>query len=314
MNFFQLKLFIDLMREKSFIKTAKLNHCTQPAVSMQIKLLEEEIGVKLFDRANKNVEATDSARNIEPLVQGIIDSCQKIKTMAKSWYGKPIGDLRITTVHTTGIYELSKYLKEFLKGYPLINLHLEYRPSGIVYDLVQANKIDLGIVAYPREFQNICILPFSQDKMVAICPSNHRLKNKKSIKVSELKGERLVAYSPSTRTYRAVEEFLAKHDLFLEVSMHNENIETLKNAVEIGMGISIVPEKTIHAEVERGALVKLDFEDDSLSRPIGILYNRTRNLSYVARCFLKILGCIDDIESPLPHIDEEKAKKRKKKK
>ena len=292
MNFFQLKLFYDLLREKSFVKTARLNNCTQPAVSMQIKMLEEKIGVKLFDRAKKSVEPTESARQIEPIVQNIIDSFEKLKIIAKSWYGKPIGDLRIATVHSTGIYDLSGYLKKFLKAYPLINLHLEYRASDTIYDLVNQNKVDLGIVAYPREFQNIQFTPLGTDNMVAIFPKNHpKINGKTSIKVSDLKGEKLVAYSPSTRTYNAVEQFLAKHDTFLNVCMTNNNIDTLKNAVEIGLGISIVPEKTVVNEVRRGLITALPFADDTFIRPIGILYNKLRTMPYVAECFLQVVGC-----------------------
>lgn len=293
MNFFQLKLFSDLLVEKSFVRTAKLNHCTQPAVSMQIKLLEEEVGVRLFDRSKKSVEPTGAALNIEPIVQNIIDGCEKLKTVAKSWYGKPVGDLRVATVHSIGIYELSPHLKKFLKGFPLINLHLSYRTSEVIYDLLQQKKIDIGIVAYPRPSQQLKADEFQVDNMVIIAAPDHPFKRKKAIHPQDLQNERFIAFSPSTPTFQAIDHFLAEHNIFLKIAMHNENIDTLKNAVEIGLGVSIVPEKTIQNEVKNGTLISRPFKDISLIRPIGTIYNQQKSLSFAARCFLETLGVSD---------------------
>lgn len=287
MNIFQLKLFLDLIKERNFKRVARLNRRTQPAVTQQIKLLEDELEVCLFDRTKQKVEVTQVAKNIEPFARTIMDSCDAIVDCAKNSTGKPAGNLRIATVQSVGIYELSSYLKNFIRMYPLIQVQLEYRTSHQIYELVDQKMVDFGIVAYPIESKHIGYHFLKDDRMVVIVYPSHPLAQKKLIVPKDLQDQNFVAFSNHLPTHHAVADFLLRQGVLVKTTMTNENIDTLKNAVEIGIGISIVPEGTVRNEVKEKTLYAIPFKKEHLSRSIGILYNKGKPISSSAKLFLE---------------------------
>lgn len=289
MNIFQLKVFLDLFREKKFSQVAKMNYRTQPAITSQIKLLEEELGIQLFERTKQKVEPTQAARDIEPFVHNILESCEEIEHYAKNTTGKPTGSLRIATVHSVGIYGLSPYLKDFIHSYPLIHLHLEYRNSDVIYEMVAQKLVDFGIVAYPKESRQISFNTLKKDRLVIIvCPS-HPFAKKKELLPEDLKNQKFVAFSDNLPTRRAVDDFLLHQGVFVKICMMNDNIDTLKNAVEIGVGISMVPEGTVLNEVKSGTLCAIPLKNIEIERPIGILFRREKLFSPSAKLFLNLV-------------------------
>lgn len=285
----KLKIFRDLAHEKNFVKTAKLNFLTQPSVSTHLKHLEEELGVRLFERVPRKVELTKEGELLLPYVEEILLKCENLKTLIGQSQGIPRGDIRIATIYSVGMYELAPSLKRFIRKYPEIHVHLQYRRSDIVYDLLLKNKIDLGLVAYPERRAKIEVTPFGTDHLVLIVPCHHPLAKRKSVHLKKIDGENFIAFDSGIPTRETIDKTLGEKGVKVQIRMSNENIDTLKRAVEVGLGISIVPSKTVVEEVRKKTLKAVQIRDVKLNRPLGILTLRDRVLSYPVELFLKIL-------------------------
>lgn len=284
-----LKIFRDLAYEKNFVKVAKLNFLSQPSISFHLKHLEEKLGVRLFDRAPRKVTLTREGELLLPHAEEILLKCENLKTLVAPSRQTPSGDVRIATIHSIGMYELAPSLKRFMRTYPEIHVHLQYRRVEIIYDLLLKNKIDIGLVAYPENRARIKVTPFGNDHLVVIVSARHPLAKKKSISLEQIDGERFIAFDQGIPTREAIDEVLKKRRIEVSVRMTNDNIDALKRAVEIGLGISIVPSKTVEEEVRKGSLKSIRIRNVKLDRPLGILTLKERVLSYPVQLFMQTL-------------------------
>ena len=289
MDLFSLKLFIDTARESSFVKAAKLNFRTQSAVSFHIKNLEEELGARLFHRTTRSVALTREGTLLLEHAEEILRRCENLKTLIMHYKHAPKGQVRIGTIYSVGMYELTPILKKFIRSYPQINVHLQYLRSSAIYGLVAENKIDLGIVAYPEESLKISITPFGSDRMVLIVHPCHRLAKKHSVNLKEIEGENFISFDQGIPTGEMLKKELARKGIQVKEQMTNENIDTLKRTVEVGLGISIVPSKTVKEEVKKDTLKAIELRDAGFVRPLGILTARGSALTYPAELFLQAL-------------------------
>ncbi|WP_438590716.1 LysR family transcriptional regulator [Grimontia sedimenti] len=199
MNLTQLKLFNELARELSFVKVAKLNHISQPAVSVHIKKLEHALGQQLLSRTSQTTQLTPEGLLILEDVKEILRLCENIKVRSHYHQGVMEGHVRVAAIHSVGMYELGDFLASFMKTFPNIRVHLEYRHSEEIYEDIQKEKIDVGIVAYPQNRPTIEAIPFSEDQLVLITGNKHRLSHKKSISLSQLEQEPFIAFGEGIR-------------------------------------------------------------------------------------------------------------------
>lgn len=288
-TFQDLKIFRDIAHEKSFVKTAKLNFLTQPAVSMHLKHLEEELRAKLFDRAPRKVAITKDGELLLPHVEDLLLRHDNLKTCLAQAKHIPVGDIRIATIYSVGMYELAPFLKKFIRTYPEIHIHLQYRQADVIYDLMLENKIDVGIVAYPDTRAKIKVTPFGTDHLLLIVPPHHRLAKRKRIRLHQIQGEPFIAFDQGIHTREAIDRVLKQLGIEVQIRMTNENIDTLKRAVEVGLGISIVPSKTVTEEIRKGTLKSIQIDGVKLNRPLGILTLRERILSFPIQLFIEML-------------------------
>ena len=241
----QLKIFRDLAYEKNFVEVAHRNFLTQPSISMHLKHLEEDLGVRLFNRAPKKVFLTKEGEMLLPHVEEILSKCDHIKSLTAGKKNTQQGDVRVATVPSIGIYELSASMKKFMTAFPDVKIHLQYISSEMIYELLLKNKIDLGIVAYPEERTRIQVTFYAKDHMVLIVPPTHRLAKKKQIKLTDIRNERFIAFDKGIPTRTAIDNILSSKGIQVAVRSTNENIDTLKRAVEAGLGVSLLPCKTV---------------------------------------------------------------------
>lgn len=289
MDIREFKIFRDLAYERNFVKAAKLNFLTQPSISSHLKRLEEELGVKLFDRVPRKVTLTRDGELLLPHVEDLLLRCVNLKTLVAQSKGMPKGDVRIATVYSIGMYELTPFLKKFIHTYPEIYVRLQYRRAQIVYDLVLKNKIDIGLVAYPETRPKVEVTPFGTDHLVLIVPPRHRLAKRRKVRLREIQGETFIAFDQGIPTREAIDRKLIENGVTVQVRMTNENIDTLKRSVEVGLGISIVPSRTVAEELRKGTLKSIQIVDVKLDRPLGILTLKDHILSYPVQLFIQML-------------------------
>lgn len=283
------KIFRDLIDSQSFSKAAELNRITQSAVSQQVKTLEMRFGMPLIERNSKKFVVTregeimyDASRELTQIYENLQHRFQELHNIVS-------GTIRVATVYSIGLHELPIYLKAFLKTYPSVNIHLEYRRSNQVYDDVLQGVVDIGLVAFPVPRKNIKVDHFRKDTLVVICKPTHLLAQQSAVTLPDIVQHKFVAFEPDIPTRRAIDKMFSDASLHIKPIMEFDNIETVKRAVEIDAGVSIVPRATVTQEVNNGLLKMLELTGGDYGRPLGILYRQGRVLSPALKKFLEIL-------------------------
>jgi DNA-binding transcriptional LysR family regulator len=283
------KVFCDLAETESFTRAAQINNVTQSAVSQQISSLERQFKSLLIERSKKKFRLTregqvlyEYSKQINQTYDSMHNRLQEIKDIIS-------GTIRVATIYSIGLHDLPPYLKKFLKLFPTVNVHVEYRRANQVYEDVLGNVVDLGLVAYPTRDSKLDIVALRKDTLVLICHPNHPLAKSKSVKLSQLAGEKFISFEPDIPTRKAIDRILKDHDVEVETVMEFDNIETVKRAVEIEAGISIVPRGTITQEVAKQTLAEVRIEGHELYRPLAAIYKRNKVLSPAMKQFLAML-------------------------
>jgi DNA-binding transcriptional LysR family regulator len=170
-----------------------------------------------------------------------------------------------------------------------------------VYETVDSGQADIGLVSYPEESDSLATIPWRTEPMVLVCYPHHPLTKRRSVTLEMLRGEPLVAFQSGLKVRDEIDRALALQKVSVKVALEFDNIETIKRAIEIGAGVSLLPEPTIAREVESGALVQIPLEGEPLIRPLGIIYRRDRKLSETARQFIELLQSQGKpMEAPMP--------------
>ena len=284
-----MKVFCDLVESRSFSRAATRNDITQSAVSQQIKNLEIRFEVQLLRRDGKSVSPTPAGRLFYERSRMILDSFEQMQFDIKSIGQDMVGSVRVATIYSVGLYEISVVVKNFLKQYPKVNLHVEYSKGARVYEDCLRGVIDLGIVTYPEPRKGIRIIPLPADRLILICAPDHPLAKRHRIDIKKLNGERYIAFEKGLASQRALDQIFRERDIEVRTVMEFDNIETIKRSVEIGAGVSIVPLLSVQKEMQNGLLAQVNFTDENLYRPLGIIVRTRHPISPAARKFIELM-------------------------
>jgi DNA-binding transcriptional LysR family regulator len=283
------KVFCDLAETESFTKAAQVNGITQSAVSQQISSLERQLKCLLIERSKKKFRLTREGQLLYEYGKQVIQAYESLLSKLQEVKDIVSGTIRVATIYSIGLHDLPPYLKRFLKAYPTVNVHVEYQRANQVYDDVLGNVVDLGLVAYPNRDPRLEIVPLRNETLSVICHPSHPLAKMKSITLSQLQDQRFIAFEPDIPTRKAIDKFLRDHDVTVRTVMEFDNIETVKRAVEIEAGISIVPHATVSQEVSKQTLCSIPFVDAPLHRPLAVIYKKSKVLSPAMRQFISLL-------------------------
>jgi DNA-binding transcriptional LysR family regulator len=176
-----------------------------------------------------------------------------------------------------------------MKSYPTVNIHVEYRRANQVYEDVLSNVVDLGLVAYPVRDSKLEIVPLRKEPLVLIAHPQHPFAKQKSIKLKSLAGQKVISFEPDIPTRKALDKILKEHDVEVNHVMEFDNVETVKRAVEIDAGISIVPQGTVTQEIAKQTLIAVIIEDGEFYRPLAAIFKKNKVLSPAMKQFLAIL-------------------------
>jgi DNA-binding transcriptional LysR family regulator len=284
-----LKVFCDLAETKSFTKAAQINNVTQSAVSQTISALERRFSSLLIERSKKNFRLTPEGDVFYDYSKRILQTCDALHSKLQEIENVISGDIRVATIYSIGLHVLPPYVKKFLKDYPTVNVHVEYRRDNQVYEHVLGNVVDLGLVAYPTRDARLEIVPIRKDTLVLICHPQHEFARRKSVKVKVLNGQRFINFESDIPTRKVLDKIFKEHRVTVQQVMQFDNIETVKRAVEIDSGVAIVPQETICEEVATQTLVAVELEHGAYSRPLGIIYKKNKVLSPAIKQFIAML-------------------------
>lgn len=280
-----LRLFRDLVQTQSFTEAARLNYLTQSAVSHRLKALEEQFGHRLVERGHREIRLTRTGVLLLEASQDILRRYEQFENALKAPTTEIAGRLRVGSIYTTGLYQLPRYTTTFVTRYPKVDLSLTYLKDVEVYEAVLADRIEVGIVDYPKPDPRLRITLFKQERVALIVPSKHPWAGRKRIRLAQLHGQPFIA----PQAEFPVDEILRKTNIRVKVVHAFDNIEITKRAVEVGLGLALVPRITIVDELQRGKLKALDLAEGPFERPIGILTRKQAELSLPARKFIDLL-------------------------
>jgi len=284
-----LKVFCDLAETESFTKAAQINKVTQSAVSQQISSLERLFKALLIERSKKKFRLTREGQVLYTFSKQIIQTYDSLESKLQEIQNIISGTVRVATIYSVGLHDLPPYIKRFLKGYPTVNVHVEYRRANQVYDDVLSNIVDLGLVAYPSRDAKLETVALRKEPLVLICHPQHPFAKSKSVKLKSLNGQKFISFEPDIPTRKALDKILKASGVTVQHVMEFDNIETVKRAVEIDAGISIVPQGTILQEVSKQTLAQVQIEDGHLHRPLAAIYKKSKVLSPAVKQFLAVL-------------------------
>jgi DNA-binding transcriptional LysR family regulator len=284
-----LKVFCDLTETESFTKAAQINSITQSAVSQQISSLERQFKSLLIERSKKKFRLTREGQVLYDYSKQIIQTYDSLHSKLQEIKDIISGTIRVATIYSIGLHDLPPYLKKFLKSFPTVNVHVEYRRANQVYEDVLGNVVDVGLVAYPQKDPKLEIVPLRKELLVMICHPSHPLARQKNVKVEQLAGQKFIGFEPDIPTRKAIDKILKDHGVEVQHVMEFDNIETVKRAVEIEAGISIVPQGTITQEVAKQTLAEVKIDGMELYRPLAAIYKKNKVLSPAMKQFISIL-------------------------
>jgi LysR family transcriptional regulator, transcriptional activator of the cysJI operon len=284
-----LKVFCDLAETESFTKAAQINGVTQSAVSQQISSLERLFKSLLIERSKKKFRLTREGQVLYDYSKQVIGTYDALQSKLQEIKDIISGTIRVATIYSIGLHDLPPYLKKFLKTYPTVNVHVEYRRANQVYEDVLGNVVDLGLVAYPTRDSKLEICPLRKEPLVLICHPQHPLAKNKSIRLKAISGQKFISFEPDIPTRKALDRILKEHSVQVQHVMEFDNIETVKRAVEIDAGIAIVPQGTVAQEVAKQTLAQVTLDDGEFYRPLAALYKRNKVLSPAMKQFLAVL-------------------------
>jgi DNA-binding transcriptional LysR family regulator len=284
-----LKVYCDLTETESFTKAAQINHITQSAVSQQISSLERQFKALLIERSKKKFRLTREGELLYQASKEIVQTYERLHSQLQELKDIISGTVRVATIYSVGLHDLPPYIKRYLKSYPTVNVHVEYRRANQVYEDVLGNVVDLGIVSYPVRDPKLEIVALRKEPMALICHPNHPLARTKSVKLSALAGQKFVAFESDIPTRRALDKVFREHGVHVVPVMEFDNVETVKRAVEIDAGISIVPLVCVQEEVQEKTLAAVKIDDGDLARPLAVLHKKNKVLSTAMKQFIALL-------------------------
>jgi DNA-binding transcriptional LysR family regulator len=284
-----LKVFCDLAETSSFTKAAEINAVTQSAVSQQISTLENRLGATFIERSKKKFSLTKEGEALYKYSKQIVQTYDELYHKIQEIQNIVTGNIKVVTIYSIGLHELPPYLKKYLKKHPTVNISVEYRRATKLYEDILTGIADIGLVAYPQKDSRLQITPLDEDMLVLICHPQHPIAQNSSVKLSEIANNKFIAFEPDIPTRRAIDKILRDRNVEADHVMEFDNIETVKRAVEIDAGISIVPRSPVTEEVEKKTIAMVEIEDEKFYRPIAAVHKKTKVLSPAMKEFLIML-------------------------
>jgi DNA-binding transcriptional LysR family regulator len=286
-----LRTFCDLIETGSFSKAAALNLVSQSAVSQQVKSLEHRFETRLIERgrASRAVTPTEAGKIFYDECKEIIERFRALEERMRVKSAVVAGSIKVATVYSIGLHELPPYVKRFIKAHPKVKVQIEYSRTDKVYEACLNNTIDFGIVALPLRRPNLAVIPFRDDKLVIVCNPEHGLARRRRVSVNSLAGEDFIAFERDIPTRKTIDRILKQHKVEVNYVMEFDNIETIKRSVEVGIGVSILPETAVANEVRNKQLVALNFTEGVFTRSIGIIHRKGKVFSAAAQEFVNAL-------------------------
>jgi len=293
--FDNLKLFRDIAQSKSVSRGASLNGISQSAASQYLQELERRMEVALLDRTTRPLALTPAGKLFYDLCRDALRREEQFQVQLENLKGFAEGTVRVASIYSIGLSEMSRLQEEFAARFPHAQLHVDYLRPDKVYESVLADQADLGLVSYPEHAKDLAVIPWREEEMTVAAPPSHPLAAKPVLLPADLDGQDFVGFDDELMIRRELDHFFREHSIEIRLAMQFDNIQMIKEAVALGSGISILPARTMQAEIAQGRLVSIPLHAPELVRPVGIVHRKRKRFSHAVQSFLELL-----LEQPVP--------------
>lgn len=288
MDFEQLKAFVEVARNASFSRAAEKLFRTQPAISAQIRSLEEDVGARLFDRTGGRVTLTAGGKLFLQYAEECLQARRNIVRALAEMTRTPRGELVVSANEATCLYILPQVFAQFKRKYPRVSVSIARNERSRTLEAVMAQEVDFGVTAQPVNDPRLTIVPVHQDEMVVITPTGHPLAAKRSTQLAQVAAFPLILPKQG-RTRDAIDQLFSARQLKPEISMELESSELIKRFTAAGVGVGILARSNTAAEFAAGLLGVVELEDVRIARDLVLVYRKDKSLSRAAQAFIEIM-------------------------
>lgn len=284
----QLKVFSAVAKHLSFTRAAEELHLTQPAVSMQVKQLEGQLEIPLFEQLGKKIYLTEAGEEVHHYSRTISQQLDDMGTALSNLKGLAHGKLRIS-VATTANYFAPHLLATFTRRFPGVNVILDVTNRQTLLRQLSENEVDMVIMGKPPVEMDLEAGAFMENPLVLIAPPGHHLVGKKQIPLKQLEQEVFLFREPGSGTRSAMERFFTQHETSITASMEVSSDEAIKQSVQAGLGLGVMSQDAVEMEMTLGRLKILDVADFPIQRHWFVVHRRGKRLSAIAQAFKDFL-------------------------
>lgn len=287
MDFENLRTFLEVSRLKSFSRAAQKLLRTQPAISAQIRTLEQEVGARLFDRDGGKVTFTAAGRLFEPFAEYCVERQKHILLAIAEQARSPRGELTISANEATHLYVLPQVFAQFRRQYPRVMLSVVRAERLRTLENVVNREVDFGIVSLPVRDARLTVEPIHRDELAVVVPQAHPLAGRGTVRLQDAAKFPMLLPAHGRRREQ-LEELFRVNEIIPRVAMEVESSEMLKRYVGAGLGLGFLPRTNVAEEEGRGTLHALALEGVRLARDLALVFRKDRHLSRAAQEFLEI--------------------------
>jgi DNA-binding transcriptional LysR family regulator len=284
-----LKIFCDLAELQSFSKTADKHFLSQSAISQQLAQLELAYKCQLINRKKRPIELTKEGQLFYTAAIDIFERHEQLRSELNALKSSTESRINVAAIYSIGMHTLPDYIKKFMAKYPNVNVHIEYLSANRIYELILAGDIDIGLVAVPKRDKRLDVYDFEDEPLVLACSPKHSLSQESQVDIHKLQFERFISFGKDVPTRIWIDNIFERYNIVVRQAMEFDNIETVKRAVELNSGISILPQTAILQEIKAGTIKAIGFSNEDFIRPTGIIVRKGKLLGQTGRYFIELL-------------------------
>ena len=289
MTFDNLRLFRDIAQTRSLTRAAKDNEITASAASQHVNELEKTLGALLLDRSTRPLSLTPEGRLYSDFCRDVLRRFEEFQAALGHLRTDVEGTVRVAAIYSVGLSEMSELEQELSRRLPQVRLDVQYLRPEKVYEAVAADRVDLGLVSYPEPARDISVIDWRDEEMVVAASPSHPLSVLGRIEPGDLQGVDFIAFDDDLPIAREINRYLRSNEVSVNALMRFDNLQTIKEAVMLNSGVSIVPRRLLRTEVEAGRMSAVPLAPPGLSRPLGIIHRKRKRFHRAAQVFLELL-------------------------
>ena len=283
-----LKIFCDVVRQKSFSRGAALNGVSQSAASQTVSQIEKRLGVRLIDRSSRPLTLTREGEIYYEECRELVDRYMALEARISRGTLETESRLTVASIYSVLLY-MDQYVQRFLKRFPNPQIRFQYLHPDDVLESVVNEQADLGLLSFPKAIRGLMAIPWRDEPMVLVCSTKHPFARLTEVRVEQLDGADFVAFESGLAIRRHIDRFLRQQKVSVNVAMSFDNIEFIKRGIEASGGLSILPEPTVRKEVASRTLAIVSMPELDLVRTLSIIHRSKRTLTPAVSGFIQVL-------------------------